>query len=282
MVVRYCRDVHRKETGGVPVFEILLIVPVVLFVLFLCLKLRSHLSKLRHAETLTAPLYYGLLWGLSFFTILRCLFNFFLPADTYPVYDLCFMLVYFFLLVMEAGVVFFRTKRGPLVGTRQLLRKFLLVCVGVALSFTTPQAVLIFRLHLPIFQTGVIASAEGDSNHALVYWLSTFVALAAFYAVLLGLIKWVRPVATYFAAQSPFLLYLVFMLVFYVFRATTTLFAILHVPAGYCMFDLSRLLFTLFHLPLLYWTLLWRFFREAKLAETYSEMVVSGYFDSDM
>lgn len=45
--------------------------------------------------------------------------------------------------------------------------------------------------------------------------------------------------------------------------------------------DLGNLSYYCFYIPLLYWAFLRAFFREPTVSDHYSEMMVSGYFDTD-
>jgi len=267
----YCRELLMdwKIGGTVGVFDLLLCLPSVMFLIFLLAKLRSSIRKLLETESLIMSTYYGFLWFVCLFNIGRSLLNYFFPNP--PVlYYLLFLITNFVLVFIEVSVVVFMS-HGYMVSGREAITRTIWITLIIGVIYTMIQAIMIFGLHVQLFKP--------VEKPVMLYWVLISFLFTGMYLVILILPK--TRFKDKLPARPSFYHYVGFLFALYLVKGIGDLIVFVNVGIGYCFIDLGIFGYYALYAPMLYIFFLQEFFRDVILSDGYVEMEKSGYLDTD-
>ncbi|XP_043706013.1 protein CANDIDATE G-PROTEIN COUPLED RECEPTOR 2-like [Telopea speciosissima] len=255
-----------------------LIVPSVLFVVYLSLKARKSFTKLSHGRSYIMIAYYGLLWLVSVLNLAWCSLQ---TWECTPGKEFSWNFLSLFttsgMLFLEISLVAFLLQGNYDSGLDALTRTFVVSGIIVGADVLL-KAIYVFGFEIPLF----IDSEETTHRVKWGLWVVHKLLLTAVYCFILCMYhsKWREKLP----ARPAFYNYILVMFSLNV----TALFACglvgNGVGFGFWLYDLTTICYHAFYLPLLFITFLADFFQEEYLNlenAYYSEMKDAGFFDAD-
>eukprot|EP01018_Ginkgo_biloba_P006217 Gb_04541 [translate_table: standard] len=259
-------------------YNISLIMPPLVFVLFLLSQLRRSVNKLTHSRSYIMGTYYAFLWVVAVLNLVWCLLQVWQAhpgqATAWNVFSL---VTRFGMLLLEVSVVVFLLQGNHVSGWDALIRTLILSGL-IASVDATFKAVYIFGFGVPLF----IDNDDVGDWQKWVFWLVHKLLLVAVYATILCMphTKW----RDRLPARPAFYNYICAM---FLLNATAALGCGLlasGVGFGYWIYGFTNICYHSFYPPFLYATFLADFFQEedVHLEDVYySEMKDAGFFDAD-
>ncbi|KAL4184254.1 hypothetical protein AMTRI_Chr10g224650 [Amborella trichopoda] len=259
-------------------YNIALIIPASLFLLFLLLQARKSLKKLSHGRSYIMIVYYALLWLVAVLNLSWCLLQSWQCA---PGKEFAWNLLSLFtasgMLFLEVSLVAFLLQGNHVSGLDALMRTLIISGIIIGVDFFI-KAVCIFGFGLPLF----IDVNDTVNHQKWGLWVAHRLVLAAVYGFLLFMhhTKWrdrlpARP-AFYNYISAMFTLNAVSLLACGLIGVGAGL--------GFGLYNLVAICYHSLYPPLLYITFLADFFQEEDLHLEdvyYSEMKDAGFFDAD-
>ncbi|GMH35208.1 hypothetical protein BSKO_03076 [Bryopsis sp. KO-2023] len=279
--VHVCVDfVSPHEDNRIFVYDVLVGLPSMMFLLFLALNFRRSLKKLRQSGSEIMSTYFAFLWGVTTLNILRCLVQLAQTEETgrSDLWNVLWLFNRFGTSLLEISVVVFLLQGYT--GRQALVRTLGISGVLAGLEALI-EVIYIFGFNIPLFlydNRGIHADMSWSKwsfwlVHHLIYGIVYLAILLVPYT------QW-REILP---AKPSFYRYVSLL---FVFSLTTVLGSILIgalVNAGYCVYGMASFLYYAGYPPLLYWTFLSEFFadQEMELDSYYAEMRDAGYFEDD-
>eukprot|EP01104_Vermistella_antarctica_P006675 TRINITY_DN1737_c1_g1_i1.p1 TRINITY_DN1737_c1_g1~~TRINITY_DN1737_c1_g1_i1.p1 ORF type:complete len:290 (-),score=66.15 TRINITY_DN1737_c1_g1_i1:46-915(-) len=264
----YCQEAYHWHQGKVALFYFVMAVPAVMFFLYMMFSLSRHMRKLRGTESLIMSTYFGFLWVVVLFNLLRSLMAF----DNYLDPDLqdCILIaVDFVMFFVEISVLVFMSHQHVVSGREAIFRTVWLTA-ALALAYAVLQVVLVFVLGIRLYEW---------TGGAALYWAVQSAMFALIYLIILVLPA--TAASERMPANRKFYYYCAFLLILNVFRGAGALLNFYSLWCGYCLICTSLFMYFCFFPPLLYSVFMYDFFKEPHMPSYYKEMEASGYFDSD-
>ncbi|XP_015079123.1 transmembrane protein adipocyte-associated 1 homolog isoform X1 [Solanum pennellii] len=257
--------------------DVILVLPSVLFVLYLGFHARSNIKKLSHRRSFVMIGYYGLLW---FAVLLNLCWCFLQVWQCTPGKQVAWNLLSLFatsaMLFLEISIVAFLLKENYASCLETLSRTFMVsgLFVGVDLLL---KAIYIFGLGIPLFLDMEIA----DRGKWRVWSTNKLLLTAAYgYILFVHFSKWRDKLPP----RPAFYNYVIVMFV----TSAVMLFACglagIRGGFGLWLYNLTVVCYHSLYLPFLYVTFLADFFKEEDWlldSAYYSEMKDAGFFDAD-
>eukprot|EP01088_Endostelium_zonatum_P012544 TRINITY_DN26797_c0_g1_i1.p1 TRINITY_DN26797_c0_g1~~TRINITY_DN26797_c0_g1_i1.p1 ORF type:complete len:291 (-),score=17.52 TRINITY_DN26797_c0_g1_i1:18-890(-) len=262
---------------GIILFDLFLSIPLIAFLIYLLYNLSSSLQKLRESDSLIMSTYYTFIWIVLLFDFIRIIVSLIEPnAPIKQFYDIFYLIFYFLLIFIELSIIVFMSHSFTITGREALFRTVWITAVFASL-YSIVQVILVYPLHIDIFQ--------GKTQASHLYWfISSTVLLLVYVGILV-----VPRISKFFphlernfnfANKNQLYYYVLFLMVLYGSRALGSFIAFMDMEIGFCFIVFQKTMYYAVFLPLLYWTFLWEFFRVPSL-HVYHEMVMRGYWDAD-
>lgn len=259
-------------------YNLFLIVPSALFVAFLASQARKSLTKLSYGRSYIMISYYGLLWAVSLFNLVWCIFQYReCTGGSVLSWNLLTLVTKSGLLFMEISLVAFLLQGNQASSMEALTRTFLISGIIISVDIFL-KSIYVFILGVPLF----IDNGSPTNKVKWILWAFHKLLLAAVYGTILFIhhSKWRERLP----ARPIFYKYVVCMFLLNVVVLLSCGFLGNGVSFGAWLYDLSVVCYHSLYLPLLYITFLADFFQEEDLNlenAYYSEMRDAGFFDAD-
>ncbi|KAI8504173.1 Transmembrane protein adipocyte-associated 1 [Branchiostoma belcheri] len=250
---------------GVRVWDVVLLVPNLLFLLFLIVSFPKAKVKLKNTNSPIFRAFYILVVIVAVISVCRCVVSMTVNATAslgIITDKVLWIVLRFFLLGTEMSVVVFGLMFGHL-DSRSSIKRVMLVTSFLALVYSVTQGVLEFIIHDSKFDLQ-------DENYSLfghggmVFW---FTSSCLFSLVYVGIcLLPFTPLKERFQlpAKKSFYLYCVALAVLNVTQATGSMLLYCDIWDGLCVVDATTLAYFTCFAPLVYWTFLSEFFGDSR------------------
>ncbi|RXG68368.1 Mannose-P-dolichol utilization defect 1 protein-like [Armadillidium vulgare] len=267
-----CKKVLYIEVGysRVRVWDLLLLIPVVLFFLGLLFKLNSARLKLRAVHSPIYATFYCLIWLNTIVALIRCVVSMTVNAATTSGDEaniLLYVTVRFFLLATEISVVVFAIFFGHL-DNRTSIRRVLLVTSMIVLPYSIVQGLLELLIPDPDFY--IISKDYYLFGHG-VYWFILILRLDYLRKKFLFLL--------WMPMKKAFYVYLSFLAILNTVQSIGSGLYHAHYDVGLCIVDFTTWTYFSLLTPFIYYTFIYQFFR--KKSPDQIENIVFSYKSED-
>ena len=260
-------------------YNVVLALPALLFLLFLLTRLRSSVRKLKQSRSHIMATYYSFLWVICVLNLCWCVLEMQQAKnhDKEMAWNIMSLVTRFGLVLLEVSVVVFLSQGYLISGWDALLRTLLFSGV-FATADALVKAIYIFGFGVPLF---TIQDDAGNWNK-WGFWLLQNLFFASVYAVLLTLphTRW----RDRLPARPSFYRYVMILFIFNATQGFGSFLLGFGDSFGYCIYGLTGFVYYALYPPLLYGTFLADFLGEEEMQMEdayYSEMKDAGYFDGD-
>ncbi|XP_043726096.1 protein CANDIDATE G-PROTEIN COUPLED RECEPTOR 2-like [Telopea speciosissima] len=259
-------------------YNVSLIVPSVLFVVYLSLQAKKSFTKLSRGRSYIMIAYYGLLWLVSVLNIAWCsLQTWECTSGKEFSWNLLSLFTASGMLFLEISLMAFLLQGNYTSGLDALTRTFVVSGIIVGADILL-KAIYVFAFEIPLF----IDSEETTQRVKWGLWVVHKLLLTAVYGVILCMYnsKWREKLP----ARPAFYNYIIAMFSLNVAALFACGLMGNDVGFGFWLYNLTTICYHDFYLPLLYVTFLADFFQEEDMRlenAYYSEMKDAGFFDAD-
>ena len=277
---------RRNEGDVVVMHDIVVGLPIVLFVLFLASQARASGRKLRRGKNGVMTTTYVFLWVVCVLNVLRCGVQMWqaAPAHHETLWNALWLATRFGLTFLEVSVVVFLAQgyRADLNHAAALGRTVAAASCFSCLDLAV-KAVIIFGAGVQLFVDEREARSPGYYWIKWGYWAARGALFAAVYAAVL-VAKHITALRDMLPAQPSFYRYAGLLLAYYSAGTVAALGAAGGARWGYCLAGICNLTYYTAYPPLLYVTFLADFFREDEdeFDAYYGEIEEAGYFAEDV
>ncbi|CAB3231626.1 unnamed protein product [Arctia plantaginis] len=260
----FCKHVLYYEINNswVRIWDLIILIPNALFVLFLVVRFNKAQLKLRATSSPIFLTFYTLVWGNVIISLVRCAVSMTVNPSV-PlgglVDKILWVMVRFFLLATEMSVVIFGLAFGHL-DSRSSIRYVLLATSLISLAFTVTQGTLEIVMPDDIFHIDT-RDYYLFGHGGMLFWFTSSVIFAIIYFLIL-LLPWI-PLREYLALPTKlsFYLYVLLLALLDTTQAIGTgLLAWGNMQCGLCIVDVTTWLYFSLYTPLVYHTFLSEFF----------------------
>ncbi|KAI0223900.1 hypothetical protein LSAT2_025012 [Lamellibrachia satsuma] len=265
-VTSACHWILTSEIGysRVRIWDLIILVPNVLFLAFLVLCLRLALAKLRRTNSPIFSAFYALVFVVAVISVLRCVVSMTVNAAV-PIGDITdkvlWLVLRFFLLATELSVVVFGLAFGHL-DSKTSIRWVVVVTFSVALIYSSTQAVLEFMYPDDRFHVSNTDREYDIFGHGGMLFL--FISSIFFFVIYLVIciLPFTR-LKQHFALPSKmsFYWYCFFLALLNVAQATGSALLHYHIQYGMCVVDVTAYIYFTCFAALVYRAFLCDFFR---------------------
>lgn len=260
----FCKYVlyYEIKNSRVRIWDLIILIPNALFMLFLALRFNKAQLKLRATSSPIFLAFYGLVWGNVIISVIRCVVSMTVNAAL-PLGGLAdkvlWVTVRFFLLSTEMSVVIFGLAFGHL-DSRSSIRYVLLATSFLSLAFTITQGTLEIMMPDDAFH---IETRDFDlfGHGGMLFWFTSSLVFAVIYLFIL-ILPWTR-LRERLALPSKLSFYIYIMILMLNDSAQAAGAALLgwsDASAGLCVVDVTTWLYFALFTPLVYHTFLSEFF----------------------
>jgi len=258
--------------------NVALIIPSLLFILYLSFQAKKSFSKLSHGRSYVIIAYYACLWLVSLFNLIWCCFQ---AWECTPGKELAWnvlsLLTTSGMLFLEVSLVAFLFQGNHVSGLEALTRTFVVSGLIVGMDFLL-KAIYLFGFGIPLFID------SNDHTHQMKWnlWVVHRLVLTAVYGFILFMYhsKWRERLP----ARPAFYNYIAIMFTVNALALFACALTGNGASFGFWLYGATIVCYHAFYLPLLYVTFLADFFQEEDLHLEnvyYSEMKDAGFFDAD-
>lgn len=277
------------RSESVVLYDVIVGLPTVLFIVFLASQLRSSVRKLHHSHGRNHIMitYYAFLWLVCVLNVLRCCLQMWQasPLNHLKLWNALWLTTRFGMTFLEVSVIVFLAqgyRADAASGGRALARTLAAATVVAGVDLVVKLA-LIFGGGVELFVEQQEAQSPSYYWAKWGYWAGRNAIFAAVYAAVVTLPhtrhRDVLP------ARPAFFRYAALLLTLYAAGTVGALCVAAGAGWGYCLAGLCNFAYYVGYPPLLYLTFLADFFREDEFDlenAYYSEMEDAGYFDDDV
>lgn len=259
----YCKLVLYTEilNTRVRLWDIIILVPNALFLLFLVFRFNRARLKLRATSSPIFFAFYGLVFLNVVISVIRCVVSMTVNAAAVVggyVDTILWITVRFFLLSTEMSVVIFGLAFGHL-DSRSSIRHVLLATSFISLAFSTSQGALevfapdeSFRIHSKDFNL--------FGHGGMLFWFSSSVVFSLVYLIIL-LLPWTRlRERLALPTKRSFYFYILFLALLNINQSVGSGLLFCGIQEGLCVVDVTTYIYFTFFTPLVYHTFLSEFF----------------------
>ncbi|KAJ1365853.1 hypothetical protein KIN20_026310 [Parelaphostrongylus tenuis] len=255
----FCRDVLLYELPvlGLRYWDIAILIPNLIFSLFLLLKARHVLKKITGSRSPVFRAFFILVYLTTFMNIVRCIVSMSISA-TNPIGELVDKILWialkFFYMTSELSVLTFALLFGHLDSSTSI-RRALMATLLISLVHTAIQSVLEFKV---IHQSIADGFFDLHSHGGVLFWMLTAAAFALVYLFVLCLpLTCVRRYVT-LPSKWSFYLYCILLSFLNVLQSFGAVLLFFQASDGMCFIDFSTYLYFCFYTPIVYMTFLRR------------------------
>lgn len=282
----FCKKILYMDIGesSVRVWDLLLLLPTLVFLLGLLFKINSARLKLRAVHSPIYATFYGLIWLNTVISVARAIVSMTVNAAT-PSGDeankLLYVIVRFFLLATEMSVVVFAVFFGHL-DNKTSIRRVLAVTSMIALPYSVVQGVLELVKPDPNFH---VDSKDYDlfGHGGSLFWLISSVFFTVVYAFILVLRLDCLRKRFLFLLWMPmkvsFYVYLCFLLILNLLASLGSGLYYSGISAGLCIVNFTTWTYFSCLTPLIYYTFISDFFGQKNREQV--ENIVFSYKSED-
>ncbi|KAL8587153.1 hypothetical protein ACOMHN_026121 [Nucella lapillus] len=257
-------DINKSK---VRVWDVMILVPNALFLLFLLWHLKPNIRKLRASTSPMFSAFYGLVIVVSFVSLLRCVVSMTVKAsgEAVNIADrILWLTLRFFLLSTEASVITFGFYFGYL-DSKTSIQRVLACSSFFALAYSAVQGTLEMKYEHKHYN---VAQADNSTEnfdlfaHGGMIFLSTssaFFCLIYFIILIMPLTK-IRE-KLILPSKPSFYYYVAFLAVLNLVQAVGGLLLYQEIDHALCIVDTTTYMYFILFDPLVYVTFLWKFLR---------------------
>ncbi|XP_046570494.1 transmembrane protein adipocyte-associated 1 homolog isoform X1 [Haliotis rubra] len=263
-----CQWILYADVGnsGVRIWDLIILIPNALFLMFLLWRLKSTVSKLR---THTSPIFmafYFLVFLVAVISVLRCIVSMTVNASVLAgdIADkVLWLILRFFLLATELSVVTFGLAFGHL-DSHTSIRRVVVVTFTVALAYSCTQGTLEFVRPDPKFhvESGANATENFDifAHGGMIFWFSSSLFFSIVYSVIF-ILPWTNlKTKLSLPSRKSFYYYSLFLAILNLTQAVGSGLIYFSVGRGLCVVDVTTYVYFTCFDPLVYGTFLREFF----------------------
>lgn len=276
-----CRHILYASVGhsSVDIWDLMILIPNVLFLLFLLVKIRRACIKLRKNDSPMFSVCLILVCVANLISLVRCIVSMCLTVPLGTSDRVIWLVLRFFLLATELSVIVFGFMFGHL-DSRASIHRVLALTFAIALAYSFSQGALEFFSPNTTFHN--ITVNTGDSYYlfghgGMMFWFVSSVVLSAVY--LMVCILPFTALHRRFAIPTRLSFYAYCAILAALNTAQSVgcgLLYFAHEPAGWCVIDATAYLYFTGFAPLIYVTFLRSFFNyadESRLHISYQPQV---------
>ncbi|XP_042893619.1 transmembrane protein adipocyte-associated 1 homolog [Penaeus japonicus] len=283
----FCKLILYMEIGDsrVRVWDLLLLLPTVLFLIGLLIKINSARLKLRAVHSPIYATFYGLIWLNTLVSVTRCVVSMTVNAAT-PSGDvankLLYVIVRFFLLATEMSVVVFAIFFGHL-DNKTSIRRVLVVTSMIAMPYSVVQGALEV---LTPDQDFYVPTKDYDlfGHGGSLFWMISSIVFTLIYSFILVLrLDWLRKrflFLLWMPMKRAFYVYLGFLAGLNLIQSIGSGLYHAHIPVGLCLVNATTWTYFSLLTPLIYYTFISEFFGQKSREQV--ENIVFSYKSEDL
>ncbi|XP_041350021.1 transmembrane protein adipocyte-associated 1 homolog [Gigantopelta aegis] len=252
-------------TSRVRIWDLIILIPNVLFMMFLLWRIRTAVAKLRNSSSPIFLAFYGLVFIIAVISVLRCIVSMTVNAsmEAGDIADKALWLVLrYFLLFTELSVVTFGLAFGHL-DSHTSIRRVLIVTSTIALAYSCTQGTLEFKFpdsNFHMRRDNTTDDFDIFAHGGMIFWLSSSLFFFLVYSVIVILPLSCLKTKLALPSKKSFYYYCSFLAILNLAQAIGSALLYANVRNGMCVVDVtSYLYFTCFD-PLIYGTFLREFF----------------------
>jgi len=264
----YCKDLLNYEWNGLPLFDLILLIPTLIFLLFLLWNLKKSLRKLKESESMIISTYYKFIWIVCVFNIVKCLIII-TTLQTPFIFDFLYLISNSLLIFLEISVVVLMSY-GYMVTGREAMQHTAFISFIVTLFYFTIQCIAKYIFEVPLFNM--------TTTSALFWFIIGSIFMISYATVMIlpsTCLKDKLP------ARPSYYHYVGFLLSLYSIRTLGSALIFFGANIGFCLVDIQMLIYYSLFAPVLYICFMRDFFKDIFLPDYFVEMRKSGFFDSD-
>ncbi|XP_014664671.1 PREDICTED: transmembrane protein adipocyte-associated 1 homolog [Priapulus caudatus] len=249
------------EHSRVRVWDLAILIPNALFLVFLLARLKRARTKLKQTSTPIFSAFFGLVWVSTGISIIRCVVsmtvNAALPVGDY-VDKVLWLILRLFLLSTEMSVVTFGMAFGHL-DSKTSIRRVLICTSTISLIYSGTQGALEFVNPDDSFHIDA-KNYDLFGHGGMLFWFISSIFFSVIYSVI-DLLPW-TPVSYRLAlpTKKSFYLYCLFLAFLNLVQAVGSGMLFYKVQPGMCIVDLTTYIYFTVFTPLVYRTFLSDFF----------------------
>ncbi|XP_071514142.1 transmembrane protein adipocyte-associated 1-like [Panulirus ornatus] len=281
-----CKLILYKEIGEsrVRVWDLLLLLPTLLFLIGLLVKINSARLKLRAVHSPIYATFYGLIWLNTLISVARCVVSMTVNAAT-PSGDvankLLYVIVRFFLLATEMSVVVFAIFFGHL-DNKTSIRRVLVVTSMIAMPYSVVQGAL--EVITPDHDFDVPSKDYELFGHGgSLFWLISSIIFTLIYSFILVLrLDCLRKrflFLLWMPMKRAFYVYLGFLAGLNLIQSIGSGLYHVHIAAGLCLVNATTWTYFSLLTPFIYYTFISEFFGQKSREQV--ENIVFSYKSED-
>ncbi|KAL5723147.1 Cullin-associated NEDD8-dissociated protein 2 [Ranunculus cassubicifolius] len=259
-------------------YSLALIVPSVVFLVYLALQVKKSFTKLFHGRSYIMISYYGLVWVVS---LLNLAWSAFQTWECTPGKEFSWNILSLFtssgMLFLEISLLAFLLQGNYSSGLEALTRTFIISGIILSVDILL-KAIYVFGFGVPLF-----IDLDGSTNKVKWgLWVFHNLLLTAVYGIILFMHH--TKYRERLPARPAFYNYIFVMLCLNAIGLFACLFVASGATFGFWLYNFTTICYHALYLPLIYVTFLADFFQEDDLHLEnvyYSEMKDAGFFDAD-
>ncbi|KAL5014670.1 hypothetical protein ScPMuIL_008940 [Solemya velum] len=277
---------------AVRIWDLIILLPNTFFLLYLLLKLKTAVAKLRNTSSPIFTVFYGLVMVVAAISVLRCVVSMTVNATAQAgkIADkLLWLILRFFLLGTELSVVIFGLAFGHL-DSHTSIRRVLFVTSFIALAYSSTQGILEFLYPDPSFHVAGRPSVNDTAQDydifghgGMIFWLTSSLFFCIVYTVIFFLPWTTLKDKLNLPSKKSFYYYAAFLATLNSLQSIGSGLLIGSEPSGMCLVDLTTYIYFTCFDPLVYGTFLWEFFRTTQptILFSYKHQIDDAAADND-
>lgn len=268
-----CQTILYDDIRGssIRIWDLIILVPNTVFLLFLVWKMKSAINKLRTTESPMFTAFYVMVLMVALISVLRCVVSM-TVSTAVPAGDdvdkAIWLILRFFLLATEMSIVIFGLAAGHL-DSRKSIQIVLLATTCIALIYSSTQGTLEFLQPDPKFHVqkpgqGINAtSVDYDifGHGGMIFWLSSSLFFFVVYSCIF-ILPWTTLKEKFsLPPKKSFYWYCLFLAVLNLIQAVGSGLLYASIINGMCVVDLTTYIYFTCFAPLVYMVFLHNFFK---------------------
>ncbi|XP_064604715.1 transmembrane protein adipocyte-associated 1 homolog [Liolophura sinensis] len=266
-----CQWILYADIGDsrVRIWDVIILIPNALFLLFLVWRLRIVVAKLRNVNSPIFTAFYGLVFLVAVISVLRCIVSMTVNASILAgdVADkMLWLILRFFLLATEMSVIIFGLAFGHL-DIRTSIQRVLVVTSCIALLYSIIQGTLEFLYPDQRFHVDKKSTSENFDIFAhggMIFWFTSSLIFFVVYSVIFLLPYTKLKERLSLPSKRSFYYYAAFLAALNLIQAVGSCLIYYMVQNGLCVVDLTTYIYFTCFDPLVYYTFLKDFFKAAQ------------------
>lgn len=253
-----------SKTSNVRLWDVMILIPAMLFLGFLLIRLKHTLVKMRAADSPLYKTFYIIIFIGAICNVLRCVISMTLTSTHETADKLMWTLLRFVFLTIELSVLTLGAFSGQMESIKNI-RRVIIISTIISLSFSIAQAVLEITTPDPIFHIKTKTLHQNLFGHGGVsFWLTTSAILSVLYfCVLISPVSPCRHKLT-LPNKTCFYQYVGFMLVLYGLKTVSNGLALAGISNGLCFANMANYVYFAGYIPIIYFSYLSGFFKVAQ------------------